>query len=419
MSKPEPVTLRRVPYESIQQLAPDPVDPKARAIAEPIVEAIKARGEEALREWAVKLGDIKEGEPLIVGKPALKAAWDSLSPQQQGVLQRTADRIRTFAEAQRASIQEIEIPIPGGVAGHTVAPVERAGCYAPGGRYPLPSSVLMTVITAHAAGCKEVWVASPHPVPATLAAAHIAGVEGLLAVGGAQAIAALAYGAGELPPCDAVCGPGNRFVTAAKAMVAGRVAIDMLAGPSELLVLADDAADPEVVAADLIAQSEHDTAAVPELVTTDESLIAKVEAALTRQMADLPTADVARVAVAKNGWCVVAPDMDAAISLCDKAAPEHLEVHTRDANAVSKRLQHYGGLFVGEGCAEVPWKGLGYRNAQMGICSIRSQCCTSVACRCSWTMVQGLTTPCPRGAPRVARGGCLCLHSSGCARGCA
>merc|ERR1719313_2810002 len=156
----------------------------------------------------------------------------------------------------------------------------------------------MTAVTARVAGCKEVIVASPRPSTATLAAAHIAGADALLCVGGAQAIAALACGAGELvPACDAVVGPGNRFVTAAKSLVAGRVAIDMLAGPSECLVLADQSADPAVVAADLLAQADHDVMAVPELVSTSEQLVAQVEAELAAQLAVLPTADVARKAV--------------------------------------------------------------------------------------------------------------------------
>eukprot|EP00656_Telonema_subtile_P048566 TRINITY_DN5817_c0_g1_i2.p1 TRINITY_DN5817_c0_g1~~TRINITY_DN5817_c0_g1_i2.p1 ORF type:complete len:365 (-),score=120.40 TRINITY_DN5817_c0_g1_i2:236-1330(-) len=291
---------------------------------------------------------------MIVEKEQLKEAADALSEEERGVLERTAERIRVFAQAQRDAISEITIPIPGGVAGHNVAPVERAGCYAPGGRYPLPSSVLMTAVTARVAGCKQVIVASPHPTTATLAAAHIAGADKLLCVGGAQAIAALAYGAGELfDACDAVCGPGNKFVTAAKSLVAGRVAIDMLAGPSECLVLADASADPAVVAADLLAQAEHDVMAVPELVTTSEELVGKVEGEIARQLATLETADVASVAVRKNAWVCVCPDMESAIAVCNSAAPEHLEVHTEDADEVAKKLEHYGGLFIGANCAEV------------------------------------------------------------------
>lgn len=219
-------------------------------------------------------------------------------------------------------------------------------------QYPLPSSVLMTAVTARVAGVKNVWVASPRPVPVTVAAAYVAGADALLAVGGAQAIAALAYGVGSVPPCDVIVGPGNRWVTAAKALVSGRCAIDMLAGPSECLVLADDTADAATVAADLLAQAEHDTDALPILVTVDEAVVPAVEAELTRQLATLPTGDTARVAVSR-GYAVVCASIDEAVTACDTVAPEHLEVMTRDAEAVGKRLNNYGGLFVGSISAEV------------------------------------------------------------------
>lgn len=166
--------------------------------------------------------------------------------EQQELLQRVAGRVRAFAQAQRDSISDVHVRVPGGLAGHTVAPMASAGCYAPGGRYPLPSSVLMTAITARVAGVARVWVASPRPAAITIAAAYVAGADALLAVGGAQAIAALAYGVGKVPACDVIVGPGNRWVTAAKAIVSGHCAIDMLAGPSECLVLADEFADAGV-----------------------------------------------------------------------------------------------------------------------------------------------------------------------------
>ncbi|MEQ1565819.1 MAG: histidinol dehydrogenase, partial [Myxococcota bacterium] len=229
--------------------------------------------------------------------------------------------------------------------------VDRAGCYAPGGRYPLPSSVLMTAIAAGVAGVAEVWVASPRPAPATLAAAWVAGARALLAVGGAHAIGALAYGTERVPRCDAIVGPGNRFVTAAKQLVAGRVAIDMLAGPSELVVLADEHADPALVAADLLAQAEHDDDAVPILVTPSATLADAVEAELARQLVDLPTAPTARRSLDANGRIWLVADLAAGVAACDALAPEHLALHLRDPAAV--RPRHFGALFVGDGAAEV------------------------------------------------------------------
>ena len=260
--------------------------------------------------------------------------------------------MRSFASAQRGSVQDVTTDIPGGKAGHHVVPMERAGCYAPGGRYPLPSSVIMTAVTARTAGVKTVWVASPRPVPVTLAAAHVAGADALLAAGGAQAIAALAYGVDGVPACDVIVGPGNRWVTAAKSLVAGRCAIDMLAGPSECLCLCDETADPALVARDLLAQAEHDTDAMPILVTTDATLPGRVNAEITEQLKTLSTADTARVSSDK-GIAVTCSSMEEAIAITDRFAPEHLEVQTRDSQAVSDRIGHYGGLFIGPRAAEV------------------------------------------------------------------
>ncbi|MGM0574586.1 MAG: histidinol dehydrogenase [Myxococcota bacterium] len=344
--------LRRLDADEVSASRRDPVDRETLEGAAHIVEDVRKRGESALREHAERLGDLEPGAPLVLGAEEMEAARDELSREDLELLERTAGRIREFAEEQAGALHELETPIPGGVAGHTVSPVECAGCYAPGGRFPLPSSVLMTAVTARAAGVDEVWVASPRPARVTLAAAAVAGADRLLAVGGAQAIAALAYGAGPVPPADVIVGPGNRWVTAAKKLVSGRVGIDMLAGPSELVVLADASADPETVAADLLAQAEHDPDAMPILITTDETLADAVDEALDRRLADLPTAETAREAVAQ-GFAVLCDDLEAAVDVSDRLAPEHLEVLTADPQEVASRCRHYGGLFVGAGTAEV------------------------------------------------------------------
>ena len=288
----------------------------------------------------------------MIGKDEMKAAFDSLPKDQQGVLERAAERIRVFAQAQRDAIRDVEIAVPGGAAGHEVSPVRTAGCYAPGGRYPLPSSVLMTAVTARVAGVERVWVASPRPAHATIAAAHVAGADALLRVGGAQAIAAMAYGVGKVDPCDVIVGPGNRWVTAAKSLVSGRCGIDMLAGPSECLVLADGKADPALIAADLLAQAEHDTDALPVLVTDSDELADAVDVEISRQLAILPTRDTAGVSVRK-GFTVVCSSMDEAAAVSDTVAPEHLEVMTENPKEFAQRLRNYGGLFVGARSAEV------------------------------------------------------------------
>lgn len=344
--------LRRVPAAEVRAMRRHGVDAATLAAAAPIVEDVQARGEAALREHAERLGDLKPGAPLLLDRAALAAAFAALPKAQQELLERTADRIRAFALAQRSTLGPVDVILPGGRAGQEIAPVERAGCYAPGGRFPLPSSVLMTAVTAAAAGVERVVVASPKPAPATLAAAHVAGAEALLAAGGAQAVAALAYGAGPVPACDVIVGPGNRWVTAAKKLVAGQVAIDMLAGPSELVVLADETADPATVAADLLAQAEHDPDAMPVLVTTSPALADAVEAQLARQLETLPTAPTARAAL-KNGFAAVARDLAEAAAACNAVAPEHLEVMVAGEDEVRPLLTHYGALFLGAASGEV------------------------------------------------------------------
>jgi phosphoribosyl-ATP pyrophosphohydrolase/phosphoribosyl-AMP cyclohydrolase/histidinol dehydrogenase len=344
--------LRRITPAEVEVRRSRAVDPETLAAAAVIVSDVRGRGEKALREHAVRLGDMREGEPLVYGPEELAAALREIPPVTRALLERTRDRIRAFAEAQRACLRELDVAVPGGRAGHTIAPVERAGCYAPGGRFPLPSSVLMTVVTARAAGVPTVWVASPRPTAVTLAAAAIAGADALLAVGGAQAIAALAYGVEPVPSCDVIVGPGNRWVTAAKKVVSGDVSIEFLAGPSELVVVADDQADPECVAADLLAQAEHDPDALPVLIAPSDSFADAVERALQDQLPDLSTKDTASRAVS-GGFAVVAPNLEAAFELCDRLAPEHLELLVADPIAAAKRVHHYGALFLGPRSAEV------------------------------------------------------------------
>ena len=344
--------MRRLTSEEVHSARRDPVDAATLRRAGEIVERVRTGGEPELRALAEELGDLRPGQPLIIGRDELERVAAEVDSETLALLERTADRIAAFADAQRRSVVDLKVSVPGGIAGHSAAPVDRAGCYAPGGRYPLPSSVLMTAVTARAAGVAEVVVASPRPAALTLAAAAVAGADSVLPVGGAQAIAALAYGAGPVPACDVVVGPGNRWVTAAKKLIAGDVGIDMLAGPSELVVLADGSADPGTVAADLLAQAEHDPDALPVLVTPSSTLADTVDIELDRQLTDLPTRVVAAAAL-DHGFVVVTADMGEAIRVCNVLAPEHLQVLTDDARAVAERLAHWGGLFIGETSAEV------------------------------------------------------------------
>ncbi|MCY3678905.1 MAG: histidinol dehydrogenase, partial [Gemmatimonadetes bacterium] len=275
-----------------------------------IIEAVRERGEDVLREYAERWDGLEAGGALVRTRGEMEAALDSLPRADRDVLERTAGRIEHFARAQMEAAAPVSVAVEGGTAGDRVVPVRVAGCYAPGGRFPLPSSVLMTAVTARVAGVREVWLASPRPSREVMAAGAVAGVDGLLGAGGAQAVAAMAYGVPPVPRCDVVVGPGNQWVTAAKLLLSGVVGIDLLAGPSELAVLSDKDGDPALIAADLLAQAEHDPAALPVLITTSGELVARVEDELDRQLADLPTADTA-IAALQNGFAVVAPEAEA------------------------------------------------------------------------------------------------------------
>jgi histidinol dehydrogenase len=347
------MTLLRVvqPDQIARELKPV-VREKILDQARVIVDRVRTDGIQAIRELAQRFGEITPDEPIVLGPTAMRSAYELLADDDRQALQRAADRIEKFAKAQRDAIQPLTMDVPGGQAGHTIEPVKSAGCYAPAGRYPLPSSVMMTAITARCAGCERVVVASPGANQVALAAAHIAGADEFLCIGGAHAIAAMSYGFDAFQRCDVIAGPGNAWVTAAKQLVSGIVGIDMLAGPSELLIIADESADPETLAADLLAQAEHDTDAVPMLVTTCAEHAQSIQSELERQLRTLPTADTARVALG-NGFVVVTESIDQAIEISDTLAPEHFEIITRDPQQVASRIRNAGGIFIGARTAEV------------------------------------------------------------------
>ncbi len=343
--------LRRVAPADLAGRQVGSADARVMNEASSIVEDVRADGEQALRDHAVRLGDLEPGRPMVIGREDLQAAFADLDEETRQLLVRVHHRIESFARAQREGLSDLNKQIDGGQAGHRWLPVETVGAYAPGGRYPLPTSVLMTVIPARVAGVTSVWLASPRPSELTMAAAWIAGADGVLAVGGAQAIAALAFGTVS-PPCSLIVGPGNRWVTAAKRYLYGEVGIDGLAGPSEILVIADSAADPARVAADLLAQAEHDVDAVPTLVTTSEDLIDRVEKELRARLTDLPTAEVAATSLESNGTCVLVPTLARAVDVADVIAPEHLALHVEDPRSLALQTRSYGSIFIGGDSAE-------------------------------------------------------------------
>eukprot|EP00339_Tiarina_fusa_P013808 CAMPEP_0117083980 /NCGR_PEP_ID=MMETSP0472-20121206/59115_1 /TAXON_ID=693140 ORGANISM="Tiarina fusus, Strain LIS" /NCGR_SAMPLE_ID=MMETSP0472 /ASSEMBLY_ACC=CAM_ASM_000603 /LENGTH=437 /DNA_ID=CAMNT_0004812801 /DNA_START=186 /DNA_END=1494 /DNA_ORIENTATION=+ len=357
--------LNRVTPADVSLEIKDPVDPTALQQAKAIMDELMLIdgggkvSQPKLLDVAKRLGDVpQDATSVIVTKEQCKEAYDGLSDQERAALTNIHGRVKAFAEMQRKSVVDMEMGIPGGTAGHTVSPCKAAGCYAPGGRYPLPSSVLMTAVTARAAGCETVVLASPKPAPITMAAAHISNVDMFLCVGGAQAISTMAYGMEfdgvTVPRCDVICGPGNKWVTAAKSLVNGKCGIDMLAGPSEVLVICDETANAKVVAADLIAQAEHDVVARAILLSTDTAMIETVDQQVHEQIEALPEPNRSTALEAlKQSFAVKCDSIEQCIAISDDIAPEHLEIQTKDSKAVAKACGNYGGLFVGEHAAEV------------------------------------------------------------------
>jgi phosphoribosyl-ATP pyrophosphohydrolase/phosphoribosyl-AMP cyclohydrolase/histidinol dehydrogenase len=334
------------------------LDTEAETVAAAIIADVAQGKEEALRRWAGRTGELAAGDPLVIGREDMERAFLALDAGIQALLQRTARRVTDFARAQRNCLVDLDTALPGARAGHEVLPVSSAGCYVPGGRYPLPSSAIMTVCPARVAGVDTVWCAGPRPSPITLAAAFVAGADGFLAAGGAQAIAALAYGVAS-PACDLIVGPGGRYVAAAKRLLFGLVGTDAPAGPSELLILADSSADPALAAADLLAQAEHDVAALPAIVVEDEPMAQAVESGLERLLATLPPLNRETAAASLgSGWvAVVGCSGEAfkafACGLADRFAPEHLELLVKEPAAWRKNLKNAGAVFEGSRSAEV------------------------------------------------------------------
>jgi len=320
-----------------------------------IVADVRARGDEALLELTRRFDGWQPAtaRDLVAGAADLRAAWRSLPAAGRSALRTAASRIEAFHRRETDAVVPTFRDRLGARLGQVSRPLGRVGLYVPGGTARYPSSVLMTAIPARVAGVAEVVVVSPADrrtgdVDAwTLAACHVAGVSCLFRVGGAQAVAALAHGTGTIPAVDKICGPGNAYVAAAKRLVFGTVDIDMIAGPSEVLVLADAAADPAHAAADLLAQAEHDARAVAVLVTTSEPVARATQAEVMRQLAGLPREEIARRSIVERGAIVVCRGLPRAVKLADEFAPEHLVLLVKDAARLVPRLSRAGAVFVG------------------------------------------------------------------------
>ena len=320
-----------------------------------ILRDVKQRGDEAVLEYTRRF-DRCDIDSLAVTAAEIEEAFSLVEPEFLEVLRKAAENIRAFHRAQvRQSL--VQTPRSGVVLGQRITPIERVGLYVPGGTAAYPSTVLMDAIPAKIAGCEKIVMATPPGAdgkinPAILAAAKIAGVTDIFKMGGAQAVAALAYGTESVPKVDKIVGPGNAFVAEAKKQVFGMVAIDMIAGPSEILVLADGKSDAKVVAADMLSQAEHDRNATAVLVTESMELAKAVQAELEIQVEALPRRDIARASVDNNGMIIVAESLDVGIEVANRLAPEHLELQVDDPFAYLDAIRNAGSVFLGRSCPE-------------------------------------------------------------------
>ncbi len=322
--------------------------PVEQLVAE-ILADVHARGDAAVRDYSARF-DKAELETFEVTAAEREAALAELDPQTRADTEFAIANVRRFAKAQLATMLPLEIEtLPGVHLGHRIIPIERVGCYVPGGRYPLLSAPIMTIVPAKVAGVDEVVAClPPNAHKAMIAGCHLSGADRIFRIGGAQAIAAMAYGTDTVPAVDKIVGPGNAFVNEAKRQVFGPVGIDQLAGPSEIFVVADSTGDAEMIATDLLAQAEHDVRTRVGLITTDRALAEATLAEITRQLETLSTANVAATAWRDYGEIVLCDGTEAMIAYSDLVAAEHLQVHTADPHAMAARLRNYGSLFIGE-----------------------------------------------------------------------
>jgi histidinol dehydrogenase len=322
-----------------------------------VLNEIKTHGDAAVRKYTEKFDKVLLDD-FHVTPDEIKSAYNKVEDRLIDAIKKAAENIRIFAEKQLESFRDFEYEInPGVFTGQKIIPIERIGVYVPGGRFPLISTVLMCAVPAQVAKVDKIAVFSPPTYngsihPAILAAANIIGIKEIYKIGGVQAIGAMAYGTETIKRVDKIVGPGNKYVALAKKEVYGIVGIDFIAGPTEVLIIADESANIKYLAADLLAQAEHDPDAQPILITTSEVIAEKVSGEVNEQLKSLSTRSIAEVSVRNNGIIIVVDSIEEAINLSNKRAPEHLELEIKNADNVIPKLRNYGSLFIGEYSAE-------------------------------------------------------------------
>ncbi|HBT3041503.1 TPA: histidinol dehydrogenase [Klebsiella aerogenes] len=326
-------------------------DRTVREAVEKILADIEARGDAAVRELSIKFDKLDRAN-FRLSQQEIDDCYAQLSDRDIADIRFAQEQVRNFAQHQRDSLKDIEVEtLPGVILGHKNIPVSAAGCYVPGGKYPLLASAHMSIITAKVAGVPRIVTCAPpfngKPAPAIVVAQHMAGADEIYCLGGIQAVAAMAVGTESIAPVDMLVGPGNAFVAEAKRQLFGRVGIDLFAGPTETLVIADESVDGEICATDLLGQAEHGPDSPAILLTTSETLARETLAEIDRLLAVLPTAEIARQSWAKFGEIIVAEDREEMLKIANELAFEHVQVMTRDPDWFLENMQNFGALFLG------------------------------------------------------------------------
>ncbi len=321
---------------------------------EDIIEDIKKNGDKSIIHYSKTFndGDFSNGEDFIVSEEEIKKAYEMTDDKTINALEKCIENVRDFAQEQLLCLKNLDMKKNNSLLGHRVIPLERVLCYVPGGNYPLPSSAVMTCTPAKVAGVREVIITSPRIKPQTIVAAKMSGADKIYNLGGVQAIGAFAYGSESIKPVDKIVGPGNKYVTYAKKYVYGKCSIDFLAGPSEVLIVADDNQNPELVSADILAQCEHDRDARGYLICFSKDFAQKVANCAQKQLQTLKTGNIAQISFEKS-TAVIVNDIEEAVKISNLRAPEHLELMFDGAWEKSKDFTNYGSLFIGSCCAEV------------------------------------------------------------------
>ncbi len=344
--KMEIITNENIPKDFYEYKGPHNIE-----VVRQILQGVKDGGDGAIKKYSQMFDGI-DIEQFEITKKQIEHAYTRVDKKTIEALKHAAKNIETFARKQLESFKDFEIEVDGATVGQRVIPIQRVGCYVPGGNYPLPSTALMCVIPAKVAGVDEVIVCSPKTRNVTIVAADIAGADKIFNIGGVQAIGAMAYGTETVTKVDKIVGPGSKYVVAAKNEVYGEVGLDFIAGPSEVLIIADESGKSDFIAADLLAQAEHDSNAKPFLLTTSKSLAEKVMKQIEKQVAVLETQEITKEAL-KNGKIIIVKDLDEATNISNKRAPEHLEIQVKNPEEIIKKLRNYGSLFIGKYAAEV------------------------------------------------------------------